>query len=230
MYSPLGQFTSAIIHHITLCRSSCSQQKAFLERLVIFFTSAILVTLKGKYLPSFLCLKNDSESVVSSTKKNKGFKIVKCQRRQSSCWIVQFAKFLKMLCSCWWFSWNNVFSAYSFQSHQSFFPHGHQGCISPQTTHRLEAGLLVKPPGAVPGYRLYNGCLPHFFFLVILYVQWKSAAMNESNRCWCPGAGNSFTSLLSGLPGTRLRGTVPHRCPPSQRHLLLFRGNPVTPH
>lgn len=105
----------------------------------------------------------------------------------------------------------------------------------PQTKQILQfctpqAGLLVKPPATVSGYRLYNGCLPHFFLLIMFDAKLKSAAMNESNHCWCSGAGNSFTSCMSGLPGTRLWGTIPCMCPVSQKHLLLLRGNLVTSH
>lgn len=155
---------------------------------------------------------------------------MKCQRRQLSC------KLLVQLCHAVFE--NVVFlpviflkqsvCAYSFQSHQSFFPVGTKA-VSPRqrTAPRQDSWgspqqqCLLQAPRRVP---------PSVVLLVILCVQWKSAAMNESNRCWCPGPRNSFSSLLSGLPGTRFQGTVFHRCPPSQRHLLLFRGNPVTPH
>lgn len=186
------------------------------------------MTLKGKYLPSYLCVKHDIESIVSSAKMNKGFTIVKCRRRQPSCkWIVQFCRAV----------FENVFSlmiflkqcnsAYSFQSHQSFFPTwAPRLCVPPRQGTALRQDSWKSPQ---------EQCL-------VPALQWVPPSVFPPGRtlfpveiccsecCWCPGAGNSFISLLSAPPGTRFPRAVPHRCPPSQRHLPLFRGNPVTLH
>lgn len=69
--------------------------------------------------------------------------------------------FLKMSCSCSWFSWNNVFGAYSFQSHQSFSPWARRLCLPPDN-----AQSRGRAPGEAPSssacYQLYTGCLPQF--------------------------------------------------------------------
>lgn len=162
MCGPLRQFTSALIHHIRLCRSTCSQQKAFLERLVIFFSPIILVTLKGKYLPSFLCLKNGVESVVSSSKKNKGFTVVKCQRRQSSC------NLLVQLCHAVFE--NVVFLLVIFLKQSVHIPSKVISLSSPWAPRLClppdNAQSRGRTPGEAPSSsaccRLYSGSLPQF--------------------------------------------------------------------
>lgn len=153
---------------------------------------------------------------------------MKCQRRQSSCkLLVQLCHavfenvvfllmiFLKQCVWCIFLPKSSV-----------FFPMGSKAVSPPRQRTEPRQGSWGSPQQQclLPALHWVP---PSVFLLVILCVQWKSAAMNESNCCWWPGPGNSFTSLLSGLPGTIFQGTVPHRCPPSQRHLL---GKPSAHH
>jgi len=215
VYSPLGQFISAIIPHIRLCRSSCSQQKG---KMSYFLLSNHIDDLEGKIFTKFPL----SEwryvecSVKYCKKQKKGIAILKSQRRRSSCkQVVQLhLLFLRALCSRSLFTWNNVLSAYSFQSHWAFFPHGQQGGVPLRTPGEGQRPQFCTPkaglPAAAPGYRLYSGCLPRSSLLIMFDAKLKSAPMSESNRSRRPDAGNSSTACMGGLPGTRLWGAVPH--------------------